>query len=120
MMAEKLNLDELSGDELVKIIFDSKEGNPGIVKEIVQEIENGAIEGGGWNAQDVVSKIPVISATGEVYPKFRIRTPKKQPFPKIEIAIDAMSYELLIRTAQGWKGTGQIIKTRKIEKEKEV
>lgn len=99
-------LGSLSGDTLWEIFNSSLSDRK---KEIKDLIEKKIIENGGWNVKDEISGVEIV---GEKE-KIPIRTPKKQLASDCEFAIDAMDYELLIKTSKGWQRTDYLIKTIK-------
>lgn len=108
-MSDELSLDNFSGLELFEKICSSRQG-----RSIVKEIESKALN--GWKAKDFPDEV---SVDGIKKLKKPIRLPNKQPFEKFEIAIDAMTYHLLVKVDSVWQQSGFIIKTRGTEPAKE-
>jgi len=109
-MISAINLDMLTGEELFKEI------NIIVGEGLVKKIEEKVLSEGGWNVKDIPEKIFV----GQNLLNDTVRLPKKQPFKNCEIAINAVTYHLLVKISNKdwqdqWWQTKYTIHTRKPE-----
>lgn len=103
-MSDELSLDNLSGLELFEKICEGPEQGENIVKKIESTFQN------EWKAKDFRAKI---LASGIELQNW-IRLPNKQLFENFEVAINAITYELLVKVDNIWWQTGFPIKTREV------